>query len=259
MSHSWIPLLNLTSRRFTVRRIRVTEEKTDGKDPPLETEDQMKDIDQTLEIEAEEKEALRNLPGNLHATTQRAEVTDPLPRGILLVKVTEGEIMREKVTGTLLEMVEADHNQQTGTEIHPSLATEDPPTALVTAIIVGMIKRKIGTEVEKEMFPKRGKEAEKEVIVEEGVDRLRKVKIVTVSALDVVQPITGPPNAQFTNHAHPLPVLIASWTTKHPNAKPLKSATQIMPRFWLNLHKNSSKTSLKHRSSSFNTSKFQVQ
>ena len=173
MSHSWIPLLNLTSRRFTVRRIRVTEEKTDGKDPPLETEDQMKDIDQTLEIEAEEKEALRNLPGNLHATTQRAEVTDPLPRGILLVKVTEGEIMREKVTGTLLEMVEADHNQQTGTEIHPSLATEDPPTALVTAIIVGMIKRKIGTEVEKEMFPKRGKEAEKEVIVEEGADRLK--------------------------------------------------------------------------------------
>ena len=56
MSHSWIPLLNLTSRRFTVRRIRVTEEKTEGKDPPLETEDQMKDIDQTPEIEVEEKE-----------------------------------------------------------------------------------------------------------------------------------------------------------------------------------------------------------
>ena len=158
-------------------------------------------------------------------------------------------------------MVAADHNLQTGPEIHPSLATEDPPTAPVTAIIVGMIKRKIEIEVVKELFPKRGKEAEKEVIVEEGVDRLRKVKIVIISysALGVVQPITGPPSVLFTNHAHPLPVVIASWTTRHPNAKALKSATQIMPRCWLNLHKNSSKTSLKHRSSSFNTSKFQDQ
>ena len=169
MSHSWIRLLNLTSRRFTVGRIRVTEEKTEGKDPPLETEDQMKDIDQTLEIEAEEKEALRNLPGNLHATTQRAEVTDPLPRadsrGILLVKVTEGEILREEVAGILLEMVAADHNLQTGPEIHPSLTTEDPPTVPVTAIIVGMGKRKIEIEVVKELLPKRGKETEEEVRV----------------------------------------------------------------------------------------------
>ena len=181
MSHSWIRLFNLTSRRFTVRRIRVTEEKTEGKDPPLETEDQMKDIDQTPEIEVEEKEALRNHPDNLHAMTQRAEVTDPLPRadtrGILLVKVTEGEILREEVAGILLEMVAA----QTGPGIHPSLTTEDPPTVPVTAIIVGMGKRKIEIEVVKELFPKRGKETEEEVRVEEGVEKLKKVKIVMIS------------------------------------------------------------------------------
>ena len=185
MSHSWIPLFNLTSRRFTVRRIRVTEEKTEGKDPPLETEDQMKDIDQTPEIEVEEKEALRNHPDNLHTMTHRAEVTDPLPRadskGILLVKVTEGEIMREKVAGTLLEMVAADHNPQTGPEIHPSLTTEDPPTVPVTAIIVGMGKRKIEIEVEKELFPRKGKETEEEVRVEEEVEKLKKVKIAIVN------------------------------------------------------------------------------
>ena len=137
----------------------------DRRDLPLEIEDQMIDIDQTPEIEIGEKEALRNHPDNLHIMTQRAEVTDPLPRadsrGILLVKVTEGEILREEVAGILLEMVAADHNLQTGPGIHPSLTTEDPPTVPVTAIIVGMGKRKIEIEVR----------------VEEGLDKLRKVKI----------------------------------------------------------------------------------
>ena len=145
----------------------------------------MKDIDQTPEMEVEEKKALRNHPDNLQAVTRRAEVTDPLPRadsrGILLVKVTEGEILREEVAGILLEMVAADHNLQTGPEIHPSLATEDPPTAPVTAIIVGMIKRKIEIEVVKELFPRIGKETEEEVRVEEEVEKLKKVKIVIVS------------------------------------------------------------------------------
>ena len=58
--------------------------------------------------------------------------------------------------------------------------TEDPPTVPVTAIIVGVGKRKIEIEVVKELFPKRGKETE-EVIVEEGVEKLKKVKIVMIS------------------------------------------------------------------------------
>ena len=136
-------------------------------------------------MKVEKKKALKNHPDNLQAVTRRAEVTDPLPRadsrGILLVKVTEGEILREEVAGILLEMVAADHNLQTGPEIHPSLTTEDPPTVPVTAIIVGMGKRKIEIEVVKELFPRKDKETEEEVRVEEEVEKLKKVKVVMVS------------------------------------------------------------------------------
>ena len=117
--------------------------------------------------------------------TQRVEVTDPLPRadfkGILLVKVTEGEILTEEVAGILLEMAAADHTLETGPGIHPSLTTEGPPIVPVTAIIVGMGKGMIEIEVVKELFPRKDKETEEEVRVEEEVEKLKKVKIVMIS------------------------------------------------------------------------------
>ena len=163
--------------------IRVLEETKDRRDLPLEIEDEMIDIDQTPEIEIGEKEALRNHPGNHHAITLRIEATDPLPRvdfrGILLVKVTEGEILEEEMSGILPEMAEADPTLGTGPEIHPYLTTEGH--LLETVIIVEMGRRMIEMVVVIELFPRKDKEIEEEVRVEEEVEKLKKVKIVMVS------------------------------------------------------------------------------
>ena len=159
------------------------EEMKDRRDLPLEIEDQMIDIDQTPEIEIGEKEALRNHPDNHHAMTLRIEATDPLPRadfrGILLVKITEGEIQAEEVVGSLPEMAEADQTLETGPEIHPNLTTEGH--LLETVITVEMGRGMIEMHVVIELFPRKDKETEEEVRVEEEVEKLKKVKIVMVS------------------------------------------------------------------------------
>ena len=146
-------------------------EMTDRRDLPLEIEDEMIDIDKTPEIEIEEKEALRNHPGNHHAITLRIEATDPLPRedfrGILLVKVTEGEILEEEMAGILPEMAEADQTLETGPEIHPTLTTEGHQIILETVIIVGMGRGMIEMDVVIEVFPRKDKEIEEEMRVEE--------------------------------------------------------------------------------------------
>ena len=156
---------------------------TGGRDPPLEIEDQMIDIGQTPEIEIGEKEALTNHPGNHHAITLRIEATDPLPgvgfRGILLVKITEGETLEEEMSGILPEKAEADPILGTGLEIHPYLTTEGH--LLETVIIVEMGRRMIEMVVVIELFPRKDKEIEEEVRVEEEVEKLKKVKIVMVS------------------------------------------------------------------------------
>ena len=158
---------------------------TGGRDPPLEIEDQMIDIGQTLEIEIGKKEAIKNHPDHHHAITLRIEATDPLPRadsrGILLVKVTEGEILEEEVAGILLEMAAADQTLETGPEIHPNLTTEGHQITLETVIIVGMGRGMIEMDVVIEVFPRKDKEIEEEVRVEEEVEKLKKVKIVMVS------------------------------------------------------------------------------
>ena len=153
--------------------IRVLEETKDRRDLPLEIEDEMIDIDQTPEIEIGEKEALRNHPGNHHAITLRIEATDPLPRGILLVKVTEGEILEEEMAGILPEMAEADQTLETGPEIHPNLTTEGH--LLETVIIVEMGRRMIEMVIVIGLFPRKDKEIEQEVGVKEEVERVKKV------------------------------------------------------------------------------------
>ena len=157
--------------------IRVLEETKDKRDLPLEIEDEMIDIDQTPEIEIGEKEALRNHPGNHHAITLRIEATDPLPRedsrGILLVKVTEGEILEEEMSGILPEMAEADPTLGTGPEIHPYLTTEGH--LLETVIIVEMGRRMIEMVVVIGLFPRKDKEIEEEMRVKEVLKKVKKV------------------------------------------------------------------------------------
>ena len=161
------------------------EEMKDRRDLLLEIEDQMIDIDQTPEIEIGEKEALKNHPDHHHAITLRIEATDPLPRadfrGILLVKVTEGEILEEEVAGILREMATADQTLETGPEIHPNLTTEGHQITLETEIIVGMGRGMIEKDVVIEVFPRKDKEIKEEVRVEEEVEKLKKVKIVMAS------------------------------------------------------------------------------
>ena len=160
-------------------------EMTGGRDPPLEIEDQMIDIGQTLEIEIGKKEAIKNHPDHHHAITLRIEATDQLPRadsrGIPLVTITEEEILEEEVAEILLETAAADQTLETGPEIHPNLTTEGHQITLETEIIVGMGRGMIEMDVVIEVFPRKDKEIKEEVRVEEEEETLKKVKIVMVS------------------------------------------------------------------------------
>ena len=160
-------------------------EMTDRRDLPLEIEDQMIDIDQTLGIEIGEKEALKNHPDHLHAMTLRIEATDPLLRadfrGILLVEVTEGDTQAEGMAGILLEIAATDHTLETGLEINPNTTTEGQHIILETVIIVGKGRGMTEMDVVKELFPRKDKEIAEEVRVEEEEEKLKKVKVVMVS------------------------------------------------------------------------------
>ena len=160
-------------------------EMTGGRDPPLEIEDQMIDIDQTPEIEIGEKEVLKNHPDHHHAITLRIEATDPLLRadfrGILLVKVTEGEIQAEGMAGILLEIAATDHTLETGLEINPNTTTEGQHIILETVIIVGKGRGMTEMDVVKELFPRKDKEIVEEMRVEEGKEKQKKVKVVMVN------------------------------------------------------------------------------
>ena len=157
--------------------IRVLKETKDRIDLPLEIEEKMIDITQTPEIEIGEKEALTNHPGNHHAITLRTEATDPIPgvgfRGILLVKITEGETLEEEMSGILPEKAEADPTLGTGLEIHPCLTTEGH--LLKTVIIVEIGRRMIGMVVVVELYPEKDKEIEEKVGVKEEEDKVEKV------------------------------------------------------------------------------------
>ena len=83
------------------------------------------------------------------------------------------------MSGILPEMAEADPTLGTGPEIHPNLTTEGH--LLETVIIVEMGRRMIEMVVVIELFPRKDKEIEEEVRVEEEVEKLKKVKIVMVS------------------------------------------------------------------------------
>ena len=117
--------------------------------------------------------------------TLRIEATDPLPRedfrGILLVKVTEGEIQAEEMAGILLEMAAADQTLETGPEIHPNLTTEGHQIILETVIIVGKGRGMTEMDVVKELHPGKEKEIVEEMKVVEEKEKQRKVKVVMVS------------------------------------------------------------------------------
>ena len=177
MNHSWTPPLNVTSQKFLVGMIGVLKETKERIDLPLDMEGRMIDITQTPEIDRGKKEALPNHPGNHHEITLGTEATDPIPgvgfRGILLVKITEGETLEEEMSGILPEKAEADPILGTGLEIHPYLTTEGH--LLKTVIIVEIGRRMIEMVVVVELYPRKGKEIEEKVGVKEEKDKVEKV------------------------------------------------------------------------------------
>ena len=141
--------------------------------------------EQDLEIGKEEKEVTKDHPDQGHAMILGKEATDPLlkeePKGTLLVEVTVGDILVEGMAGIRLETAVTDHTLETGIEINHNTRTEGLRVLPETVIIIRKGRGMTETGVIKEVSLRKDKEMVEEKKVEEGKEKRRKVKVMTVN------------------------------------------------------------------------------